>query len=1133
MGSDGAIELTRGAGGAYIDFKDSTAEDFDVRLQASGSQLNIAAAGGLTLNGAGVLTGITSGQVTTALGYTPYNATNPAGYITSSALSGYLPLTGGSLNVGGVSNTHQFNYNESGGEFQLIDSTGAGPILLDNVSGLARLYKVGSGAMSIGTTGANYLQFITNGSERLRIDDSGNVLINRSSASGIGKLNVEGGADVTSGNVTVQAGYGIAWRGDQTRIITPDDNVYGALIKWGATGGCRFFESTTERMRIDGTGSVTVNVDIRAPIFYDSPNSAYYLDPAGTSNLNQINLGDSTKFIRGGGSGQTILGVGGVNEAYLQVGGSYYSIWNSGNFNPASYLPLTGGTLTGDLGMTKGAPAIVFTSSTSGRAASFGMTDGYNMYLNAPTNGVLFLSEFRAPLMRDTDNSAYYINAADTSVLNNLSVNGGTVFRSDWTTRYQSPSDFVDGTLVTTDIPATAGAGDSFVIEITGKSYNQDNPPFKVVAQGYLYNDTIINYSGISYAGNFASYIKVFQEGGVLKFWWPRISYWNSFNVNVMSMDGQTNGTITRNRVTAIGNSTEPTGTKKQQIDLIRSLTTSNYNSYALPLSGGTLTGSVTIPELFVSDNTPTFTSSAFQYHLYQSPHVAYVKQTGGYNWYWRRNSTGTLSGANEVEDMSLTEGGNLIVRSDVRAPLFYDSPDTSWFLDPSSTSVLNIVRANAIEHVNGTDAIQLTDGSYLYFRSPDNGIRMYLGGADPANYYDNDTHYFRNRATAIRAELTSNDGFKIGPNTSGQYTRLGGNGGAADMCTVSASNGNFHIDAKTGNNLYLSWYNVATTYVGGEIAATVFRDRDNSAYFIDPTAIQSLRTVGDWRSDSSDWTGEFNGKIQYHANNWYFQSANEWLFRKSDTNSAFRVTQAGLAIAASSFDAPTFRDSSDTSYYLDPFSTGLALRVNGNMECYARSAAWSEGYRVRVPSRATWGGIRFTRDDANSNGNWAIGFTGIDSTDDLTFWGNLNGAEGMRARLTQTGNFSITGASVAYSYQGNGNVGGTGSASWHPSGIYSAGYNWLYGGIAAGGGDITGVNAVYAAAYYDSPNTAFYVDPASTSNISSLTVANRINGSISGDAQRLFNHTGANNDGLQYWNTVGNDTLNPNTGWH
>lgn len=37
----------------------------------------------------GFITGITSSDVTSALGFTPYNSTNPAGYITSSALSGY------------------------------------------------------------------------------------------------------------------------------------------------------------------------------------------------------------------------------------------------------------------------------------------------------------------------------------------------------------------------------------------------------------------------------------------------------------------------------------------------------------------------------------------------------------------------------------------------------------------------------------------------------------------------------------------------------------------------------------------------------------------------------------------------------------------------------------------------------------------------------------------------------------------------------------------------------------------------------------------------------------------------------------------------------------------------------------
>jgi hypothetical protein len=48
---------------------------------------NITTSGSLTLGGT---LSLTSGNVTSALGYTPYNDTNPAGYITSSALSPYL-----------------------------------------------------------------------------------------------------------------------------------------------------------------------------------------------------------------------------------------------------------------------------------------------------------------------------------------------------------------------------------------------------------------------------------------------------------------------------------------------------------------------------------------------------------------------------------------------------------------------------------------------------------------------------------------------------------------------------------------------------------------------------------------------------------------------------------------------------------------------------------------------------------------------------------------------------------------------------------------------------------------------------------------------------------------------------------
>lgn len=67
-------------------------------------------------NPSGYITEITSGMVTTALGYTPYNSTNPSGYITSSALTPYAQIDNPTFTtaittpvINGVSSLVQFN----------------------------------------------------------------------------------------------------------------------------------------------------------------------------------------------------------------------------------------------------------------------------------------------------------------------------------------------------------------------------------------------------------------------------------------------------------------------------------------------------------------------------------------------------------------------------------------------------------------------------------------------------------------------------------------------------------------------------------------------------------------------------------------------------------------------------------------------------------------------------------------------------------------------------------------------------------------------------------------------------------------------------------------------------------------
>lgn len=143
-------------------------------------------------------------------------------------------------------------------------------------------------------------------------------------------------------------------------------------------------------------------------------------------------------------------------------------------------------------------------------------------------------------------------------------------------TRYQSGNDFANGTLVTTNINSGNTNGDSFVIEISGKAYGSSRPHF-VIAEGYLYNNSIISTNGSNIGGSNFTYLKVMNISGNLCFWWPRHGYWNSYDVYVRS---SSSGTTNHNRVTSIANSTDPSSaTKKIQINLVTSWTSSNDGS--------------------------------------------------------------------------------------------------------------------------------------------------------------------------------------------------------------------------------------------------------------------------------------------------------------------------------------------------------------------------------------------------------------------------------------------------------------------------------------------------------------------------------------------------------------------------
>ena len=143
-----------------------------------------------------------------------------------------------------------------------------------------------------------------------------------------------------------------------------------------------------------------------------------------------------------------------------------------------------------------------------------------------------------------------------------------------------------------------------------------------------------------------------------------------------------------------------------------------------------------------------------------------------------------------------------LTASGDSRAPIFYDSNDTGYKLDPNSTgdSALRI-RGGALHGPN------VTWGDYLL-----------VGGDGRQNYTNNTT--------------------------------------TASVCTTD---GNLHLDAASGHNLYLNYYDGNNVYFGnggngnvaqvannGTFRSPVFYDYNNTAYYLDAnTTGTSLNVAG------------------------------------------------------------------------------------------------------------------------------------------------------------------------------------------------------------------------------------------------------------------------------------------------
>jgi len=749
-----------------------------------------------------------------------------------------------------------------------------------------------------------------------------------------------------------------------------------------------------------------------------------------------------------------------TDAAIIGVGAYYNTAWIATDTS-GRQINFAGGNFTFS----------AFSGATVGGLASWGTV------AQLTSAGVFSATgDFRAPIFYDSNNTAYYVDPASTTVLNRLTIDGGN-YAFDY---FQSLSDFTNGTLVTTDIPATAAIGLSFVMNVVGKSYNTTTSPFDFTVQGYLYDSTIINYSGMRLDSSGLSTVKIFENGGFLCFWWARVTYWNAFEVSVRSYDtAKTN----YNRVTNITDAVEPTGTKKVTVTL---------QSFLRADVSATNTVDLRAPIFYDSDNTAYYINAASSSNL----------NTLTLNGIFTTVSSGTainFSGQSDSIGYNATSGQGTYIKGTGNTfiyggGVFFDGSAIRTFLHSNnygaysafSGSVSSGANITATGYIYASTFLQ-TGGNLIYparygetqrlevSNATNNnwidGITIAPGGIVTAPwemrspiFYDSDnTSYYVNPAS------TSNlVGLTVANTITGSIT--GNAGGSSASCTGNAAtttlatkatraNGNFYIDDNYGNTV-VGLYS-AYRYQG------VFAMGDSYKLAADGTTTGTLYGIA--------WSHPFAGGTAANL---------------SDHGALILLNGTYAAAISSSIRCtgdmrtPIYYDSNDTSYYVDPASFSLissmgigGLTSSNNVQMYDSYVNASSSYLQSPPL--------IIRKDSSATG-------AIDQAPVGLFIYNLNGTNNTWTKLSM-GNREAAGAGNTVSIAGLAAQKTAGTANgWATGNLHfwtKAGITQITNMVAYSTGYVQSDYSFRSPIFYDSDDTGYYVDPNSISRLSSLRI--------------------------------------------